>query len=358
MSTPDGIDVILRLANLQSFVAGTTTAARGVRGIGTAAEETSTQSTAAATKTSGAVRLIEKAAIGTVVAIAAVMVESGRMAIKFDQQMELIRTQAGASQSEVVKMSAAILEMDSSGSTAQGPMALAAGLYRLESIGLRGAVALAALKVAAEGSDVGIANLETTTQALGAAWLSGIKGGGDFTKNMALMSATVGVGSMRMDDLVSAMGTGILPAAKLAGLGITDVYGALATLSDMGMSASSSAAKLATALHFITNPTTAATKALAQLGLTGTQLSDVMHEQGLPAALKLLKNQLDALPGGVTGVAAGQILGEIFPAGRGRVLSILMDQLDQYTKKINQIQGDTGKFAKDVTATHQEAAYK
>jgi hypothetical protein len=61
---------------------------------------------------------------------------------------------------------------------------------------------------------------------------------------MAALNATVGAGNMRMGDLISALGTGVLPAAKLAGLSLKDVGAALALMVDEGMQADSAATRL------------------------------------------------------------------------------------------------------------------
>src|SRR5690242_9060979 len=78
---------------------------------------------------------------------------SVKMASDFQSAMELIRTQAGASQAEVDNMSKSVLAL--SGQVATAPTALAEGLFHLESVGLRGAQALDVLRIAAEGAKVG-----------------------------------------------------------------------------------------------------------------------------------------------------------------------------------------------------------
>ncbi len=60
-------------------------------------------------------------------------------AVKFQKNMELIHTQAGASTAEVQKMSKAVLALGLT--TEQGPQALAKALYPIESVGLRGKTA-------------------------------------------------------------------------------------------------------------------------------------------------------------------------------------------------------------------------
>ena len=113
---------------------------------------------------------VGKLTLGFAAAGVAIGVESVKAAAKFQQSMELIRTQAGASQREVDKMSKAVLAL--AGPTATAPQTLTEGLYHLESAGFRGAKALAALKTAAEGAKIGGANLEDVTNALNATLVS------------------------------------------------------------------------------------------------------------------------------------------------------------------------------------------
>lgn len=94
--------------------------------------------------------------------------------IALQKQMEMLRTQTGASRSEVDRMTKGVIRMAASVGTS--PQQLALGLYHVESAGLRGAKALSALRVAAEGAKIGGANLEDVTNGPNAAIVSGIGG--------------------------------------------------------------------------------------------------------------------------------------------------------------------------------------
>lgn len=285
--------------------------------------------------------------------ITALGVATGELAVKFQQSMEQIHTQAGASQAEVAKLGDQVLALAKT--VPQGPNALAQGLYHLESIGLRGANAMTALKVAAEGAAVGNADLESTATALGSAWLVNIKGAGDLQHTMAVLNAAVGAGNMRMQDLVTALGTGLLPSAKAAGLSLQNIMAAMTILTDEGYQASSASAQLATALHFLYAPSAKANKALEGIGLDAAKLSDDLRSPGgLMTALQDLKNHMQDL----STFDQQQVLNALMPAGRGRVLLTLYNQLDRYGMKLDQIARTTSQFNSDVVATQQTAAYK
>lgn len=321
------------------------------------------------------------------VPIVAVGAAATMMAIHFDRDMTMIQTQAGASASEVGKFRTAVLNM-AGHDVMQGPQDLAKGLFHLRSIGLKGSAALDALHIAADGAAVGNANLEETSTALGSAWLVNIKGGGHLRHVMGILNATVGAGNMRFDELVHALGVGLLPAAKVAGLSITDTMGALAVFTDEGYQASSAAAQFSTALHFLYNPTQKASKAFESIGMkTDSLAKDMRKPRGLLVALRDLRTHLEFATGGaakfkmkmdpLTGkktlaldskgapipinrsaVKQEQILGNILPGGRGRIMLTLLNQLDRYDQKLHQISGTSKNFGAAVKRTQETPAYK
>jgi TP901 family phage tail tape measure protein len=293
---------------------------------------------------------------GVTVPILGVAGAAAKMSIDFQRSMELIHTQAGDSQGQVKMLSGEVLNLAKSMS--QSPTELSEGLYHLISLGgkLRDPkIAMEALKTAAEGAAVGNTNLESTASAVGAAYVIGIKGAGNFNDIMGTLNATVGIGNMRMGDLVHALGTGILPAAKLAGLSIQDVMAALAVFTDSGMKASSAAAQFATGLHYFTDPTAKASKALSMVGIQQTQLaSDMQKPDGLLVALEDLQNHLK----GLSQTQRDVTLGDIFPAGRGRVMETLLNNLDRYRTKLVELQGQEGSLPADFAATQKTAAFQ
>ena len=100
--------------------------------------------------------------------------EAVKQAIDFNQQMLLLRTQAGDATDSIKGLSNAVLEMAKT--SPQGPVDLAQGLFHLVSLGLRGQQALDTLKEAAIGAGEGLANIEDVSTALGAAVVSNISG--------------------------------------------------------------------------------------------------------------------------------------------------------------------------------------
>src|SRR5690242_5262817 len=88
------------------------------------------------------------------VGAAAVAYESVKLASSFDQAMELIHTQAGASQAEVEQLKQKVLDL--APAVGMGPEKLAEGLYHVESAGFRGAQALDITAAAARDAALGM----------------------------------------------------------------------------------------------------------------------------------------------------------------------------------------------------------
>lgn len=272
------------------------------------------------------------------------------MAAKWEQSMTAVATQTRYTQGQVSGLQDQVLEM--ARGFPQGPEAFAEAFLHLAKVGVPANKILGDLKVSAKAATIAQSDLSDTSSAAAAAWLVGIKGGTDFNTVMHDMVATIGTGNLSMQQLTTSMGTGVVPMAKLAGLSLKDVLAVIALATDEGMKASSATAQLGTALHFLYKPSDKAEKALAGIGLSGEQLAQTMHKpRGLLRVMSLLKSSLDKLPGGLHGVAAEQVLGDIFPASRGKVLQVLLNQTDRYKNKLNQLNQVQGKFG----ASYQKA---
>lgn len=231
-----------------------------------------------------------------IVAIGAAALASGvysvKMASDFQASMTLIQTQAGASAKEVDIMSKAIMNL--APSVGASPKQLADALFYIESAGYRGSKALDILKLSAEGAAVGHSDLTKTANALTTVMTSGIKGVKDASDAMSVMNAIVGNGKMHMEDLISALSSGILPAARQVGLSIQDVGAALDVMTNNGIPAQEAASRLRMTLFLIESPTKQAAESLASVGLSSRQLADDMRKGGLIQAITDLNTHMNA----------------------------------------------------------------
>lgn len=281
---------------------------------------------------------------------------SAKMAMTFQQDMTYVRTQAGDTTDSISKLSTEVLDLAKKSQFS--PDELANGLFHLASLGLRGADAMKALDTAQRLAAVGGASLEETTSAVGAAMVTGIKGTQDMNEAAGTLNATIGAGNMRMNDLVGALGTGVLPVFKNAGLTLQDFGAALATLTDNGMNADNAATRLKMTIALMEAPSSQAQKALAAVGMTANQLGMDMQTKGLiPALQDLQRHLLDTYGTAAAGKQQmAQALTEMFGGGRSSAaIQTLLDQIPRVQSKLQEIDQNAGNFADDY-AKQQETA--
>lgn len=263
---------------------------------------------------------------GALLGIGAVAVgvgyESVKMAAGFDQAMEMIHTQAGASQAEVEKLKGSVLAL--APAVGMGPEELATGLYHIESAGFRGAQAMDILTASAKLAQIGQSDFESTAQAVVGVMASQIKGVKDAADAGNLLNTTVGMGDMKMQQLADAIGTGILPKAAAAGLSFEDVGAALATITDNVTPANEAATRLGMTFSMLTAHTAKADTAFEEIGMSSRQVQNDIRSGGLLKALEDLKSHLDAT----------------YPAGKQIKLSLQEQQVEM--KKYSQSLADMG----------------
>ena len=292
-------------------------------------------------------------AVPAVLALGAVATSSTNAARQFQSDMTLIQTQAGASADEVTNMSAAVLKLAPAVGT--GPDALAAGLYHVESAGVRGAKALDLLTIAAEGAKVGHADLESVTNALIASEQSGVKGVEDMSQAMGTLNAIVGAGNMRMQDLADAMGTGVLSTAKNYGVSLQSVGAALADMTDQGIPAVDAATRLNSAMRLMAAPTATAAKDLKSIGLSSTQLAaDMRSPGGMLTAIQDLKSHLDA--SGLSEIQQAALLSQAFGGKQSGAILTLIGNVDLLKQKTDAVAQGAGEFSSAWEATGQTVA--
>ena len=231
-------------------------------------------------------------------------------------------------------------------------MQLAEALYHLKSVGLDNTQAMMALKTASDLAAVGGANLEQTTNAIAAAWRSGIKGAQNFTQAAATVNAIIGAGNMKMQDFVSAMGTGILSAANTFGVSLKQVGGAMALMTDEGVPAQMAATRLRMSLSLLGAPSQTAAKQLATIGLSSTSLAEALRSGGLTGAIGLLKQHIQET--GLSAVQTSQLLSRAFGGGQSSsAILTMINNYDTLKKKQDQINAGMSKYGADVAAQQQ-----
>lgn len=286
------------------------------------------------------------------VAAAGAAYESVKLAMNFDQTMELVHTQAGAAQSEVEALKDKVLAL--APATGIGPEKLAEGLYHIESTGFRGKQAMDILDAAAKDAAMGLADLDTVTYALSGTMSVGMKDIRDAADATAYLNTIVGMGDMKMDKLAAAIGTGVLPSFKSAGLGMTDFGAALATISDNSVGADEAATRLRMTVSLMAAPSGKAADALRSIGIGATQLADDMRKpDGLLIAVMDLKTHLEE--SGKTASQQNAIISQAFGGGRSSsAILTLLEESDRLKDKYGQIGTAATRAAKQNEAWAQQ----
>lgn len=289
-------------------------------------EMASLEGTAAKTSVMGKTAFLALAAGAAVVAG-----ESVKMASNFQSTMTLIQTQAHASGDEVKYMTKAVLDL--APQVGLAPEKLAEGLYHVESTGLRGKAALDVLKSSAQEAAIGLADFDSVTYAMSGVMSISMKDVKDAADGIAYLNTIVGTGDMRMQDLANAIGTGVLPVFKTAGLGMRDFGAALSTMTDNSMPAQVAANHLRTAVQLMQHQSGPAADALKSIGIQSGQLADDLQKpDGLLVALRDIKTHLEA--SGKTAAQQGAIISQSFGGSKssGTVMELL-DEIDKLQGK-------------------------
>lgn len=282
-----------------------------------------------------------------------------KTAADFQQSMTKLHTQANVSTHDVGVLSKGILAM--AASVAETPNELAQAAYHIASVGqksLTTAQQLGILRIASEGAKIGGADLVDTTNALDAAIVSGIKGVQNYGQAMGVLNATVGAGDMTMQDLADALSTGVVTAAKTAGLGIKDVGAALAVFGDNNIRGSTAAQRLTRVIMLMQAPSSTAAAALKSIGIGQTQLaSDMRKPDGLSAALTDLQAHLRA--SGKSAVQQSQIIAEAFGRSKGAAnVELLLAELDRLNNKYKVLGDGANSFAKSWQSYTKTFSYQ
>jgi TP901 family phage tail tape measure protein len=333
-------------------------ASAAVRGVGKAGRTSQAQAAASSKAWAGAAGLVSRGMKATAFAAAAAGYEALKLGINFDNTLLRIETTTGAAAGEMEAMRKHILNMQS----AFSPQQLAESARYIEAIGIRGKRAFDVLDNASNGAALSGANVIETSRTLAGIMRVQIPGAlGSAAQVMAKVNAAVGTGAISLDEFNHAMGQGVLPVAKEYGLTFDDIIGALDVFTDEHIKGSSSMAQLATAMHFLTGSSSRAEEGLHRIGLKGRDLTILLQKpNGLMLALSVLKRQLDTTFGRSPEGLAQQVetLDKILPGGRGRILRVLMNQIDVYSQKLKQNKNVTADYNNAVEKYHKSAAYK
>lgn len=237
------------------------------------------------------------AAVGVAIAVA-LGVKAVQAAGDFQQGLNRLVTGAGDVTDNMGRMGAGILATSvATGILTSGTAGLNAAMYLVISSQQRGAQALDTLKVAAMGAVSEQANVVDVVKALTTAMTDYGTSQFNATQFMNGYIKAVQLSRLSLEQLSTSMGP-ILPMAKNLGISFADVAGAMATMTNAGISANVAATSLRFLLQSLENPTTKAKDAMTALGLSSVAVGNEM-KVSLPGALEMIyKAALRAGPEG------------------------------------------------------------
>jgi tail lysozyme/minor tail protein len=277
-------------------------------------------------------------------------VEGVKGASALQKQMTMLETQAGASSKQVKTLTSSILGM--AGEVGTKPQELAEGMYHVVSAlnattapAQRVSTEYGVMKAAAEGAQIGGANIVDVTNALDAAVISGLPGLGSYSHAMGDLNTIVGAGDMTMQQLADALGTGLLAPMKNFGVSLQDIGGALAVFGDNNLRGAAAATKLTSAIRIMAAPSKTAAGYLGEVGISATELGDDIRSHGLADALEDLKKHLQ--DSGDTATQQMRVLSNAFGGRQAMGVQILLAQLDRLKDKVKDVSQGGSNFGPD-----------
>lgn len=268
------------VADIKQYSADMDKAEGKMTAFGAKADTTGSKVTNGLNKASNAI-------IGLGLGVAAYSVKS---ATSFQELMTQLVTGAGESESNLKTVSDGILAM--AGQVGQTPQALAQGMYLIESAGYHGSAGLKVLKASAEGAAVGGAQMSTVANALTTAMHDYHIPVSNANNVTSALIETVASGKTHLEDLAGSLGK-VMPVASALNVPMTNVLGAMASMTNAGLSAQFSAKHLQNTLLALSAPSMKAGNALNDVGLSSQQVKDVLSgPQGLATALNMIETHV------------------------------------------------------------------
>lgn len=208
---------------------------------------------------------------------------SVKMAGDFESSTTRLVTSAGESEGAIGSVRDGILAM--TGQVGVGAEELSKGLYVIESAGMHGADGLTVLKAAAQGAKAENADLGTAADAVTTILADYHLKASDAATVMSQLVEGVSLGKTTLEAFAGSLHS-VTPLAANLGIPLSDVAGALASMTMHGVSADQATQNLASTLRSLANPTAQQTNELAGLGVNAQKLSDDLSTKGLTGTLQ------------------------------------------------------------------------
>lgn len=209
--------------------------------------------------------------------------DATRQAIDYQSAMTNAQAVLGATADEMVGLSDQILAAGMN--SRAGPQAVSEAYYDIVSGVADASTHMAILDSAIKTSEAGAASLGGTTAALVSIMNSYGYAADEAATVSDVLTATVGMGVLSMDELASAM-PAVTGLASSLDVEFSELGGAMAYLTTQGFSASKASTQLQASMVSLLNPNETMKNALAELGVASGDL--LVQEYGLVEALNLV----------------------------------------------------------------------
>ena len=215
---------------------------------------------------------------------------SVKMAADFDKSMTQIKSLVGVASDEVNQMGVVARQMAKS--TGQSSNDAAEALFYITSAGLRGADAMSVLQASLKASAIGLGDTKIVADLATSAMNA--YGSDTLSATMAtdVLVKAVREGKLEATELAGSMGR-VLPVASAMGVSFNEVGAAFAALSRTGTNAAEAATQVRGILVSLLKPAKEAEDTMGELGLSSAMLRNTIKQEGLLAALELLKTAFE-----------------------------------------------------------------
>ncbi len=288
-------------------------------------------------------------------AILAIGVAATKTALDYDDAFTKIAASSNASAADVEKWKGQVLDL--AGKTAQAPKELADALYFLASAGLKSSQIMPTLAASAEASAVGLGDTADIAK-ITANTLNAYAGSGLKAKQVTdTLVAAVREGSANTDEFSTAIGR-ILPIASAAGISFGSVAASLSSLSNIGLDVNEGVTAMRGLFQALISPTSAASDAMAGIGLSAQDLLDSLQQNGLIATIRLLDTAVKKNT--TTGADYMGTLRAIVPNVRSLTgfLGLTTQEADKVDTVFKRVSESTGSLDKAFKTTSESAGFK
>jgi TP901 family phage tail tape measure protein len=299
-------------------------------------------------------------------AVAGVSVDQ---AMKFQKSMTLIQTAGGETAAKAAAISVGIKKIATSTGTTLGQ--LGEGIYTVAKAGATkwsAAGQLEVLKAAAQGAKAEAVPLGVAVDALSTIMFDYGAKTSDAVKYENMLIRGSGLAKTSMQEYASSL-SNVVPIAATVGLSFEQVGGAIATMTQHGMSAQQSTENLRNLISNLAGQNNVATAAMQQLGINTVDLSKNLGHRGLTGTLAIVDKALrDHTKNGMVVIdvhKAAALATKSLGTELGTMSGKLKDQsagllngktsIKQYTKDAKNLGGTAGASALQFLALYKSS---